>query len=150
MKLLIQRVSEAQVNVEGKTVGSIKKGLLILIGVSHTDTQAEIEWLVNKVINLRIFNDAAGKINESLLDCKGEALVVSQFTLYADCNSGRRPSFINAAPPQLANELYEIFSDELRKAGINVQNGEFGADMKVSLVNDGPVTVMLERDKKTA
>lgn len=144
MKLLIQRVSQANVVVENRQVAAIGAGILVFIGVTHTDTEAEVTRLANKLINLRLFGDAEGKINRSLLDCKGDALIVSQFTLYADCSTGRRPSFTAAAPPDLAKKLYEQFIEEVAKAGIQVQSGIFGAYMQVSLTNDGPVTLILE------
>lgn len=145
MKILIQRVTHAKVEVEGTTVGAIGSGALVFIGVTHSDTITQVSWLANKLINLRMFEDAQGKINRSLLENNGEVLVVSQFTLYADCTAGRRPSFIQAAQPELAEHLYEKFVEEVRKGGISVETGVFGAEMKVSLVNDGPVTLILER-----
>jgi D-tyrosyl-tRNA(Tyr) deacylase len=145
MKILIQRVSQASVEVAGKIVGAIESGLLIFIGVTHTDTIDQTAWLANKLVNLRLFEDDQGKMNKSLIDAKGEVLVVSQFTLYADCNAGRRPSFTQAASPELGEQLYEQFIEALRTEGVSVQTGIFGAKMKVSLLNDGPVTIMLER-----
>jgi D-tyrosyl-tRNA(Tyr) deacylase len=145
MKILIQRVNEASVEVDSKIVGAISAGVLVFIGITHNDTKEQAAWLANKLINLRIFEDEAGKFNCSLLDQKGSALIVSQFTLYGDCNGGRRPSFIQAAHPELANSLYEYFMEEVRKSGVRVEKGIFGAKMKVALVNDGPVTIMLER-----
>jgi D-tyrosyl-tRNA(Tyr) deacylase len=145
MKILIQRVAKASVEVDEKVVGSIGPGVLVLIGITHNDTPVQAAWLANKLIHLRIFEDSQGKLNESLLDQKGSALIISQFTLYADCSEGRRPSFTQAAPPEIANPLYEHFVDEIRKSGIPVATGIFGAEMKVSLVNDGPVTIMVER-----
>lgn len=145
MKIVIQRVSHAQVEVEGKIVGSIGPGVLVFIGVTHDDTAVQAAWLANKLINLRMFEDAHGKINQSLLECKGEALVVSQFTLYADFSGGRRPSFTQAAQPELAKNLCEKFVEEMHNGGVKVQKGIFGAEMKVSLLNDGPVTFILER-----
>lgn len=145
MKLLIQRVSQASVTVENQTVGHIGPGILALVGITHNDTADHAIWLANKLVNLRIFEDSEGKMNRSLLDRQGEALIISQFTLYADCNEGRRPSFIRAAPPEIANPIYEVFVKEVRKTGISVATGVFGASMQITLVNDGPVTVMLER-----
>lgn len=145
MKILIQRVAHAQVEVEGKIVGAIGPGVLVFLGVTHSDTEAQVSWLANKLIHLRIFQDEEGKINRSLLDQKGSALLVSQFTLYGDCKDGRRPSFTQAAEPGLAKQLYERFIDEVRKGEILVQTGIFGAEMKVSLLNDGPVTLLIER-----
>jgi D-tyrosyl-tRNA(Tyr) deacylase len=145
MKTLIQRVSSASVAVEGTCVAEIKAGLLVLLGVTETDTPKEAAWLASKVVNMRIFNDAEGKMNLSLLDVGGEALVVSQFTLYAEAGKGNRPSYIRAARPEKAKPLYEAFVAEMEKLlGKPVSTGVFGADMKVSLVNDGPVTILLE------
>lgn len=145
MKILVQRVTEAHVKVDGNTVGNIGPGLLVLVGITHEDSQAQSSWLANKLINLRIFEDADGKMNESLLDKKGSVLIISQFTLYGDCNEGRRPSFIQAARPEVAKPLYEHFCEEVRRNGVEVAKGIFGAEMKVGLVNDGPVTMMIER-----
>ncbi len=145
MKLLIQRVTHAKVEVKNQTVGVISTGLLIFVGITHSDTNEQVLWLANKLINLRVFEDEHGKLNQSLLDISGEALIVSQFTLYADCNCGRRPSFIHAATSQTAQILYEKFIQTLKQFGINVQTGIFGAQMQVTLCNDGPVTLMLER-----
>lgn len=145
MKILIQRVAHAKVDVDGKTVGMIGEGLLVFVGITHSDTKAQAAWLANKLINLRIFEDAQGKINQSLIDRKGAALIISQFTLYADCSEGRRPSFTQAAPPEIAKPLYEQFVKEVQQGGVAVETGVFGAEMKVSLLNDGPVTLLLER-----
>jgi D-tyrosyl-tRNA(Tyr) deacylase len=145
MKLLVQRVTQASVQVEKEVVGKIDLGLLVFVGVTHQDTQEQAVWLAHKLVHLRIFEDAQGKLNESLQDKKGAALIISQFTLYADCAEGRRPSFTKAAPPEIAKPLYENFISEVKKSGISVQTGIFGAEMKVSLVNDGPVTLILER-----
>lgn len=145
MKALVQRVTSASVVVEGNSVAQINKGLLVLLGVTESDSPKEVAWLASKVANMRIFNDPQGKMNLSLLDVGGEALVVSQFTLYADARKGNRPSYIQAARPELAKPLYEAFVSELEKLlGKPVPTGFFGADMKVSLLNDGPVTIMLE------
>lgn len=145
MKILIQRVSHAHVEVEGTIVGAIGPGALVFIGVTHSDTITQAAWLANKLVHLRMFEDVNGKINQSLLDHQGKVLVISQFTLYADCSDGRRPSFTQAAQPELAKQLYEHFIEEVRKGGILVEMGVFGAEMKVSLLNDGPVTLMIER-----
>lgn len=145
MKLVIQRVKNAKVDVEGKTVGKIEKGFLVLLGVTHTDTKEIADYLVKKLCNLRVFEDENGKMNLSLKDVGGKLLIVSQFTLYADCSAGNRPSFINAAKPDFANELYEYFCERCKENGIEVEKGIFGADMKVSLLNDGPVTILLEK-----
>jgi D-tyrosyl-tRNA(Tyr) deacylase len=144
MKAVIQRVAESAVTVDGKIVGSIQHGLLILLGVSKNDLEADADYLSGKIANLRIFEDNIGKMNLSLLDTGGEALVVSQFTLLGDCRKGRRPSFIDAAPPDMANRLYEYFTQKLKDRGVPVQTGIFRAMMDVSLVNDGPVTLILE------
>lgn len=145
MKLLIQRVSQAQVNVDNKLVSEIKQGLLVFIGITHDDDESKIEWLVNKLINLRIFEDEQGKMNLSLLDKNYDILLISQFTLYANCERGRRPDFIAAAKPEFAKALYNKFSQTLEESYKKPQEGIFGADMKVSLINDGPVTIILER-----
>ena len=145
MRLLIQRVSQASVEVDGQVVGRIGPGILVFVGITHSDTGPQAAWLANKLINLRIFEDSEGKINQSLVERNGSALIVSQFTLYADCNEGRRPSFTQAAPPVQAKPLYEQFVGDVRRGGIPVETGVFGADMKVSLINDGPVTLILER-----
>lgn len=146
MRLLVQRVSSAQVDVDSKTVGKIKNGFLVLIGVTHTDTTQIADYLVKKLCNLRVFKDENSKMNLSIKDVDGELLIVSQFTLYADCQHGNRPSFVNSAKPDMANELYEYFVEKCRKEVKNVETGIFGADMKVSLLNDGPVTIMLEKE----
>lgn len=148
MKALIQRVAGAKVEVAGQVVGSIDRGMLIFLGVTHQDTAQEASRLAAKLVNLRIFDDGQGKMNKSLLESNGQALIVSQFTLYADCSSGRRPAFIQAAKPELAKELYELFINEVRKYNIFTGTGIFGAEMQVSLQNDGPVTLMLETPQK--
>ncbi len=145
MKLVVQRVKNAKVDVDGKTVGKIEKGFLVLLGVTHTDTKETADYLVKKLCSLRVFEDENGKMNLSLKDVDGKLLIVSQFTLYADCSDGNRPSFVNAAKPEFANELYEYFCDKCKENGIEVEKGIFGADMKVSLLNDGPVTIILEK-----
>lgn len=145
MRAVIQRVSESSVTVEGETVGRIGPGLMVLLGVTHEDTEKDADFLVDKIIHLRIFSDDAGKMNRSLLDTGGEMLVVSQFTLYGDCRKGRRPSFIQAADPEKGNALYEYFVGKVREKGVSTATGSFGAMMAVSLVNDGPVTLILEK-----
>ena len=144
MKLVIQRVSKAKVEVDNKTVGSIGKGFLVLVGITHTDTEKEADDLANKLCKMRIFEDENGKMNLSLKDVGGELLIVSQFTLYADCAKGNRPSFIEAARPEQATPLYEYFCKKCEEQGIKVEKGVFGAHMEVSLLNDGPVTIVLE------
>lgn len=145
MKLVVQRVKNAKVDVDGKTVGSIEKGFLVLLGVTHNDTKETADYLVKKLCNLRVFGDENDKMNLGLKDINGEILIISQFTLYADCTGGNRPSFTNAAKPDFANELYEYFCNKCKENNIKVEKGIFGADMKVSLLNDGPVTIVLEK-----
>jgi D-tyrosyl-tRNA(Tyr) deacylase len=144
MRAVVQRVTYAKVEVEGTVRGEIRRGALVLLGVSRTDTAADAEFLAGKVVNLRIFNDDAGKMNRSLLDTGGAMLAVSQFTLYGDCRKGRRPSFDDAAPADRARQLYETFVDRARGLGVHVETGVFQADMAVTLVNDGPVTLIVE------
>jgi D-tyrosyl-tRNA(Tyr) deacylase len=145
MRVVIQRVSEAAVKIDGTIVGEISKGLLVLLGIAQEDTEQDALYLIQKLINLRIFSDADGKMNLSVQDCGGELLVVSQFTLYADTKKGNRPSYIRAARPEQAIPLYEFFLQELQKQFQgSIQTGQFGADMKVSLINDGPVTIIID------
>ncbi len=145
MRFLIQRVSKASVEVDEKIVGSINKGYMVLIGITHTDTEKEADYLIKKLINLRVFEDENGKMNLNINQVGGELLLVSQFTLYANTSDGNRPDFIAAAKPDYANNLYEYIVEKCEETGIKVQTGIFGADMKVSLINDGPVTIMLEK-----
>lgn len=145
MKLVVQRVKNAKVEVDEKVVGKIDKGFLVLLGVTHNDTKEQADYLIKKLCKLRVFTDENGKMNLALKDIGGELLIVSQFTLYADCTGGNRPSFIEAAKPDKANELYEYFCSECEKNEIHVEKGIFGADMKVSLLNDGPVTIIMEK-----
>lgn len=145
MKLVIQRVKNASVTVEKKVVGEIEKGFLVLIGIKIGDTKEQADYLVKKLCNLRVFTDENDKMNLSLKDVGGKLLIVSQFTLYANCNDGNRPSFIEAARPEEAIPLYEYFCEECAKRGFEVQKGIFGADMKVQLLNDGPVTIVIEK-----
>lgn len=149
MRVVVQRVSSARITVEEKKISAIEDGLLVLIGIENSDTQDDIEWLSNKIVNLRIFNDAQGVMNNSLLDSNGDAVVVSQFTLHAATKKGNRPSYIKAARPEVAIPLYESFIKTFEsKLGKKVGTGIFGADMKVELVNDGPVTILMDTKNK--
>jgi D-tyrosyl-tRNA(Tyr) deacylase len=145
MRLLLQRVTRGSVTVDGEIVGQVGRGYVILVGVGHSDGEEQASWLAKKVAGLRIFEDADGKFNRSIQDVGGGALVISQFTLFADAEKGRRPSFIDAAPPEIAAPLVERFADLLRAEGIPVEMGRFGAHMAVEIHNDGPVTIWLER-----
>ena len=145
MKFLVQRVSNASVKIENKEVGKINKGFLVLIGITHDDTYEVADYLIKKLLNLRVFEDENGKMNLNINGVNGELLLVSQFTLYANTKEGNRPSFVDAAKPEYANELYEYIIEKIKKQNIKVETGEFGADMKVSLVNDGHVTILLEK-----
>lgn len=147
MRGILQRVSWAKVETDGKVIGSIGQGILLLLGVSDDDTEDDLKYIADKMINLRIFEDDNSKMNLSVKDIGGELLVVSQFTLYGDCRKGRRPSFDKAGNPKFANEMYEKFISYCRQSGLTTQCGKFGADMKVSLLNDGPVTIMLDSTK---
>lgn len=147
MRAVVQRVSRARVVVDGSVTGEIADGLLVLLGIGRADTSAVVTGMAEKISNLRIFEDGQRKMNRSLLDVKGSALVVSQFTLYGDARGQRRPSFVSAAPPDQAKKLYEEFSEALRTFGIDVATGIFGAMMSVELVNEGPVTILLDSDK---
>lgn len=144
MKVVVQRTKEAKVTVEGKTIGEITKGYVVLVGVTHEDREEDAAFLAEKIAHLRIFEDDLGKMNLSLLDVGGEVLSVSQFTLYGDCRKGRRPNFMEAAKPEQALHIYETFNRHLREKGLKVETGEFGAMMDVQLTNDGPVTVIVE------
>lgn len=144
MRAVVQRVARGKVSVAGRTVGEIGPGLVVLIGVGRGDSQADVDYLVDKTVNLRIFEDDQGKMNRSLLEAGGAVLAISQFTLYGDARKGRRPSFSDAAPPEEGRALYEQYMDGLRAAGVRVERGEFGAMMAVELVNDGPVTILLD------
>ena len=148
MKTVIQRVSEAHVKVEDKIVGEISNGLLLLIGIDEEDEKADADWLVQKILNLRIFGDEEGKLNLSVLDISGEILCISQFTLIADYKKGNRPSFIKAAKPDKAIPIFEYFKTEIAKSNLKIASGIFGADMKVSLLNDGPVTIVMDSKTK--
>ena len=149
MKTVIQRVSESSVQVDGKMVGQIGAGLMLLIGIDENDEKADADWLVQKILNLRIFGDEDGKLNLSVKDIGGEILCISQFTLIADYKKGNRPSFIKAARPEKAVPLFEYFKEEIAKSGLKTESGIFGADMKVSLVNDGPVTIVMDTISKS-
>ena len=144
MRAVLQRVTRASVRVEGETVGEIGAGLVVLLGIAHDDAETDAVYLAEKIVSLRIFGDMDGRMNQSVTEAGGALLVVSQFTLYGDCRRGNRPSFIDAAPPALAQELYQAFTNRLRAAGLSVVTGQFQAHMKVALVNDGPVTLFLE------
>lgn len=144
MRVVVQRSKNAKVTVNGEITGQISKGLVLLVGVTHQDKEEDAAFLAEKIVNLRIFEDDAGKMNLSLLEVGGEILSVSQFTLYGDCRKGRRPNFMEAARPEQANQLYEVFNGLLREKGIKVETGIFGAMMDVELINDGPVTLIIE------
>ena len=148
MRLLVQRVKMASVEVNEKVVGKIDKGYLVFIGITHTDTREIADYLVNKLCILRVFEDENGKMNLNIKDVKGKLLIVSQFTLYANTKEGNRPSFVEAAKPDIANQLYEYFCQKCEEKEIEVQKGIFGENMKVNLINDGPVTIMLEKENK--
>ena len=148
MRVVVQRCSRAQVCIDGISVGQIDKGFMLLVGVTDTDTRSDADLLAKKIAQLRVFEDAAGKMNLALSDVSGAILSISQFTLFADCRKGNRPSFIRAARPEIAEPLYNYFNDVLRKQyNIHVETGRFGADMKVDFINDGPVTILLDTDE---
>lgn len=144
MRAVIQRVKHASVSVDNQITGEIKQGFLVLLGVTHTDTEKEVDWLAKKITDLRVFNDSEDKMNLGLKDVNGELLIISQFTLYGNCIKGRRPAFIDAAKPDVANELYEKFLKKCKELGFKTEAGIFGADMKVELLNDGPVTLIID------
>lgn len=148
MKIVLQRVSEANVKVDNQIVGAIEKGLMLLIGVDETDESSDADWLVKKIIDVRVFSDDDGKMNHSVKDIDGEILCISQFTLISDYKKGNRPSYIKAAKPDKAIPLFEYFKEELKKSGLKIESGIFGADMKVSLINDGPVTLVFDSKTK--
>ncbi|WP_010651014.1 D-aminoacyl-tRNA deacylase [Oceanobacillus massiliensis] len=148
MKAVIQRAKNADVQVEEETVGEINDGFVVLLGVTHEDTIDDVEYLVNKIVHLRVFEDASGKMNLSLKDVNGQVLSISQFTLYGDTRKGRRPNFMQAAKPEAAKQLYEIFNRQLREQGITVETGEFGAMMDVTFTNVGPVTLIVDSKEK--
>lgn len=144
MRAVIQRVKHASVSVDNQITGEIKQGFLVLLGVTHTDTEKEVDWLAKKITDLRVFNDSEDKMNLGLKDVNGELLIISQFTLYGNCIKGRRPAFIDAAKPDVANELYEKFLKKCKDLGFKTEAGIFGADMKVELLNNGPVTLIID------
>ena len=146
MRVVLQRVARASVTIDGNRVGEIGPGFCLLVGFSHTDTPAQVAWMAEKIVGLRLFSDEEGKMNLGLAEAGGALMVVSQFTLYGDASKGRRPSFIDAARPEVAIPLYERFIADLRATGVAVATGEFGADMQVEILNDGPVTLLLERN----
>lgn len=145
MRVVLQRVNHAAVRIDGETVGQIQKGYLLLVGLAPEDTDEQLDWMVHKIVNLRVFEDESGKLNRALADVNGEILSISQFTLYADVKHGNRPGFSKAAKPEIAAPLYDRFNEKLRQAGVHVETGRFGADMKVELENDGPVTILYEK-----
>jgi D-tyrosyl-tRNA(Tyr) deacylase len=146
MRVILQRVTSSKVIVEGHTIGEIGRGLNLLVGIADTDTEAELDWMARKCLELRVFpKDDGGRFDQSVQEIRGELLVISQFTLYGDCRKGRRPSFDQAAAPEKAENLYEQFVEKLRQSGLKVETGKFGAMMQVSIENDGPVTLVLER-----
>lgn len=147
MRAVVQRVAKGSVEIEGKVVGSIGKGLMVLLGVSENDTMDDVNYMADKVVNLRVFDDEEGKMNYSLLDIKGELLVVSQFTLYGDCRKGRRPNYMAAAKPEKADELYQEFVKACKAYQVKTETGVFQADMQVNIINDGPVTLILDSEK---
>ena len=148
MRVVVQRCSRAEVRIDGRTVGQIGQGFMLLVGITEKDTQAEAELLAKKIAQLRVFEDPEGKMNLAIRDVGGAILSISQFTLYADCRKGNRPSFINAARPEKASPLYDYFNGTLRETyGLTVETGRFGADMKVDFINDGPVTILLDTDE---
>lgn len=147
MRLVVQKVSQSSVKIEGEIVGAIDKGYMVLVGITNGDDELLVEKMVDKLVNLRIFEDENDKLNLSLLDVGGSVLSISQFTLYANCKKGRRPSFIDAAKPAISSPLYDFFNKKLEEKGINVERGVFGAMMEVSLINDGPVTIILDSNE---
>lgn len=147
MRLVVQKVSQSSVKIEGEIVGAIDKGYMVLVGITNGDDELLVEKMVDKLVNLRIFEDENDKLNLSLLDVGGSVLSISQFTLYANCKKGRRPSFIDAAKPDISSPLYDFFNKKLEEKGINVERGLFGAMMEVSLINDGPVTIILDSNE---
>jgi len=150
LKVIVQRARNAQVTVDNQIVGAIDYGLMLLVGVTHDDNQEDVQYLADKIVNLRIFEDEEEKMNLSLLDVQGSVLSISQFTLYADTKKGRRPSYINAARPEVANQWYEQLNEAIREKGVTVETGTFGAMMDVQFINEGPVTIILESEQRKA
>lgn len=148
MRVVVQRSKEARVTVEGQVVGEIDRGLVLLVGIRHEDTETDVQWMADKIVHLRIFEDSDGKMNHSLLDVQGQILSISQFTLYGDCRKGRRPNFMAAARPEQAEKLYELFNARLSEHGVEVATGKFGAMMDVSLTNWGPVTLVIDSEER--
>lgn len=148
MRVVVQRSKAANVMIAGEQVGAIDKGLVLLVGITHEDTEQDLKWVADKLSGLRIFEDEAGKMNLDITEAGGSILSVSQFTLYGDCRKGRRPSFMKAARPEHAEPMYLMFNDLLRNKGIHVETGQFGAEMDVSLVNDGPITIIIDTEDK--
>ncbi|URN92940.1 MAG: D-aminoacyl-tRNA deacylase [Candidatus Pristimantibacillus lignocellulolyticus] len=148
MRVVVQRSKAANVTIAGEQVGAIDKGLVLLVGITHEDTEQDLKWVADKLSGLRIFEDEAGKMNLDITEAGGSILSVSQFTLYGDCRKGRRPSFMKAARPEHAEPMYLMFNDLLRNKGIHVETGQFGAEMDVSLVNDGPITIIIDTEDK--
>ncbi|HLT55844.1 MAG TPA: D-aminoacyl-tRNA deacylase [Bacillota bacterium] len=148
MKAVLQRAIDASVTVDSEVIGEIENGFVLLVGVQHDDTEEDVEYLANKIVHLRIFEDDEGKMNRSILDVNGSILSISQFTLYADTRKGRRPSFVKAAKPEYANRMYELLNEKLRQYGVKVETGKFGAMMDVRLTNVGPVTIIIESKEK--
>lgn len=148
MRVVVQRSKQAKVTVDGQVVGEIDRGLVLLVGIRHEDTEADIQWMADKLVHLRIFEDSDGKMNHSLMDVQGQILSISQFTLYGDCRKGRRPNFMAAARPEQAEKLYESFNARLREHGVEVATGKFGAMMDVSLTNWGPVTLVIDSEER--
>lgn len=148
MRVVVQRSKAANVTIAGEQVGAIDKGLVLLVGITHEDSEHELKWVADKLSGLRIFEDESGKMNLDITEAGGSILSVSQFTLYGDCRKGRRPSFMKAARPEHAEPMYHIFNDLLRNKGIHVETGQFGAEMDVSLVNDGPITIIIDTEEK--
>lgn len=147
MRAVVQRVKSSKVTVDGEVIGSVNRGFNVLLGISKDDTIEDVDYIKDKIVNLRVFEDEDNKMNKSLLDIQGELLVISQFTLYGDCRKGRRPNFMEAMKGSEAEKLYETFLEEIKKSGLRVQCGKFGADMTVDIVNDGPVTILLDSSR---